>query len=277
MLVVRLGQRLSFLMTLSLVVVACGADETIETAPINVGAAGTNADSVAEAVTLITHDSFSVSEGTLEAFTEATGIEVLHQTAGDTGQMVAAAILTAGDPLGDVMFGVDNSFLQRTLNAGLFEAYQSSALVGVPDDLHFDPQNRVTPVDFGDVCINYWLDHFGDGLPVPTTLDDLIDPVYADLLVVQNPETSSPGLAFLLATIAEYGDGWESYWQALRNNGVLVTAGWEDAYWGAFAAGGGERSIVVSYASSPPAEVVYADEGNVYIWNKPPWPILITN
>ena len=212
-----------------------------------------------QTITLVTHDSFSISEGTLESFTAETDVIVVVQSAGDTGQMVSSAILTAGDPLGDVMFGVDNTFLQRALDAGLFEAYESPALSGVPEELRLDPQHRVTPIDFGDVCVNYWIDHFGDDVAVPTTLDDLADPAYADLLVVQNPETSSPGLAFLLATIAEYGDGWEDYWAALRDNGVLVTSGWEDAYWGEFVSGGGDRPIVVSYASSPPAEVVYSD------------------
>ena len=98
-------------------------------------------------VTLITHDSFWVSEGTLEAFTAETGIEVVLQTAGDTGQMVSVAILTTGDPLGDVMFGVDNTFLQRALDAGLFETYESPALAGVPTSLQLDPTNRVTPID----------------------------------------------------------------------------------------------------------------------------------
>ncbi len=258
---------------------ACGGDAATTAVPLSSGGSGTaEASSTAEApattaaptgpVTLITHDSFWVSEGTLAAFTEATGIEVVHQTAGDTGQMVSSAILTAGDPLGDVMFGVDNTFLQRALDADLFEAYESPALSGVPDELQLDPSHRVTPIDFGDVCVNYWIDRFGDSsdgnasdgrLAAPTSLDDLTDPAYADLLVVQNPETSSPGLAFLLATIAEYGDGWEDYWAALRDNGVVVTASWEDAYYGEFVSGGGDRPIVVSYASSPTAEVIYAD------------------
>ena len=256
--------------TLLIGAISCGGDGAYTTVPISSGGpVVTDEPAAIEAlapsaaptgpVTLITHDSFWVSEGTLDAFTEATGIEVVLQTAGDTGQMVSSAILTAGDPLGDVMFGVDNTFLQRALDADLFEAYESSALSGVPDELQLDASHRVTPVDFGDVCVNYWIDRFGDDLAAPTSLDDLANPAYADLLVVQNPETSSPGLAFLLATIAEYGDGWEDYWAALRENGVVVTAGWEDAYYGEFVAGGGDRPIVVSYASSPPAEVIYAD------------------
>lgn len=206
-------------------------------------------------ITLLTHDSFALSDETLAAFTSRTGIEVTLLQAGDTGQMVSEAILTAGNPLGDVMFGVDNTFLARALDAELFEPYESPNLAEVPDEFQLDPQHRVTPIDYGDVCINYWT----DALPAeaPEALEDLTDPAFVDQLVVQNPETSSPGLAFLLATIAGTDD-WEKFWADLADNGVAVTAGWEDAYYGDFIAGGGDRSMVVSYASSPPAEVIYA-------------------
>ena len=236
---------------------ACGASDDSSTVPIS-ATTGVHAIS-GQTVTLVTHDSFWVSEGTLEEFTAETGVEVEVLRMGDTGQLVASAILTSGDPLGDVLFGVDNTFLQRALDADLFVPYESPALVGVPASLILDPEHRVTPIDFGDVCVNYWIDAFDDDLPVPVGLADLIDPAYSGMRGVQNPETSSPGMAFLLATIAGYGDGWEDYWSALRRNDVAVTIGWEDAYYGEFIAGGGDRPIVVSYASSPPAEVIYAD------------------
>ena len=226
---------------LVIVAVACGED-----------------DPTTASITLLTHDSFAIPAEVLDEFTADTGIEVEILSAGDTGQLVAEAILTAGSPLGDVLFGIDNTFLQRGLDAAIFEPYESPRLVDVPTEFQLDDRHRVTPIDYGDVCLNYWI----DALPgeAPTSLDDLLDPVYADQLVVQSPETSSPGLAFLLATIAEYGDGWEDYWAGLRANGVAVTAGWEQAYYGEFVAGGGSRSIVVSYASSPPAEVIFAAE-----------------
>ena len=227
--------------------------DTAQTDTVQTSAAGST-------VTLLTHDSFSLSPETLEAFTESTGIAVEQLASGDTGTLVSQACLTAGKPLGDVLFGIDNTFLQRGLDCGAFEVYESPGLDDVPDRFELDPGHRVTPIDFGDVCLNYWIDSFGDDAPPPPeSLDDLIDPAYADMLVVQHPETSSPGLAFLLATIAAHGDGWEDYWAALRDNGVSVTSGWEDAYYGEFAAGGGDRPIVVSYASSPPAEVIYSD------------------
>ena len=151
---------------------ACGTDG-IESGGLSGSAPTGGSESVAgQTITLVTHDSFAISEGTLEAFTAETDVTVVVQSAGDTGQMVSSAILTAGDPLGDVMFGVDNTFLQRALDAGLFEAYESPALSGVPEELWLDPQHRVTPVDFGDVCINYWIDRFGDDVAAPTTLAD---------------------------------------------------------------------------------------------------------
>jgi len=183
---------------------ACGGTDPTTSVPLSSGGGSAESPPVGP-VTLVTHDSFWVSEGTLAAFTAGTGIEVVLRTAGDTGQMVSTAILTAGDPMGDVMFGVDNTFLQRALDADLFESYRSPALADVPTALQLDPSYRVTPIDFGDVCVNYWIDRFDDGHLAPSTLADLVDPAYADQLVVQNPETSSPGLAFLLATIATAG------------------------------------------------------------------------
>lgn len=250
-------------------IAACGRDDP---APAEVatedGADGAVAEPSAAAaddspsiegttVTLLTHDSFNLSPGTLEAFTAQTGVTVEQLAVGDAGQLVAEAVLTAGSPLGDVLFGIDNTFLQRGLDADIFEPYRSPGLDDVPERFQLDPENRVTPIDYGDVCLNYWIDAL-EG-PPPAGLDDLTSPAFADQLVVQSPETSSPGLAFLLATIARYGDGWEDYWAALRANGVAVTAGWSDAYYGEFTAGGGDRPIVVSYASSPPAEVIFAD------------------
>ncbi len=225
--------------TLAVAALACGSE-----------------DSDPDTVVVMAHDSFVISEEARSAFTEETGIEVEILASGDTGTMVSQAILTAGNPIADVMFGIDNTFLQRGLDADLFEIYRSPRLDKVRAGLALDDEYRVTPIDFGDVCINYWIDE----LPAaaPSSLEDLLNPAFADELVVQSPETSSPGLAFLLATIVGTPD-WEAYWEGLVENGVSVTAGWQDAYYGEFVAGGGDRSLVVSYASSPPAEVIYAD------------------
>lgn len=234
---------LTILLLLATAVSACGPDKP-------------------EVVTLMSHDSFAVSEETIAAFEEENGVTVELLPSGDTGAVLNQAILAKEAPLADVFFGVDNTFLGRALDAGIFEPYESPLLSQIPDELKLDEQNRLLPIDYGDVCLNYDKAWFAENnVPLPQSLADLTDPMYEGLLVVENPATSSPGLAFLLATIAEFGEaGYLDFWADLRANGVLVTNGWEEAYYGSFSvAGDGERPLVVSYASSPPAEFIYAD------------------
>ncbi|MFN8519324.1 MAG: thiamine ABC transporter substrate-binding protein [Chloroflexota bacterium] len=219
-----------------------------------------------ERVRLLTHGSFALPEDTLAAFTGRTGAVIEVIPAQDAGSAVNQAILTKGDPIADVLYGVDDTFLSRALEAGIFEAYQPAAAGDVPDAFQLDPERRVTPIDYGDVCVNVDSAWFAErGVAPPTTLEDLTRPEYRDLLVVEDPGVSSPGLAFVLATIARFGeDGdhtWLDYWRELRANGVQVASSWDDAYYGSFSGGSGEgdRPLVVSYASSPVAEVYYAD------------------
>jgi thiamine transport system substrate-binding protein len=222
--------------------------------------AATSQESV---ITLMTHDSFAIGEAVMGEFEQANGVEVQLLPSGDAGAALNQAILSKNNPLADVFFGVDNTFLSRALKAGIFEPYASPMLAEVPDELKMDPENRLLPVDFGDVCLNYDKAWFAKkSIAPPANLESLIEPAYRGLTVVENPATSSPGLAFLLATIGHFGEGgYLDYWRALRANDVLVVDGWEEAYWGQFsAASEGKRPIVVSYASSPPAEVYYAKE-----------------
>lgn len=219
-----------------------------------------------ERVRLLTHGSFALPEETLAAFTELTGATIEPIPAQDAGSAVNQAILTRDDPIADVLYGVDDTFLSRALDAGIFDAYQPAAAASIPDAFQLDPERRVTPIDFGDVCINVDAEWFAaNGVTPPTTLEDLTLPEYRDLLVVEDPGVSSPGLAFVLATIARFGEAgdrtWLDYWADLRANGVQVASSWSDAYYGAFSGGSGEgdRPLVVSYASSPVAEVYYAD------------------
>lgn len=214
-----------------------------------------------ETLTIIAHDSFAggVTDETFASFTSESGIEVEVLPAGDAGALVSQAILTKDNPVADVLFGIDDTFLSRGLDEDLFVPYESPLLDSVPDELELDPEHRVTPIDFGDVCLNYDKAAFAD-TPPPASLDDLTDPAYRGMLVVESPATSSPGLAFLLATIAAYGEeGWQGYWRELVANDVAVVPDWDTAYYAEFTRYGGDRPIVVSYASSPPAEVIYAE------------------
>ena len=211
---------------------------------------------------VMTHDSFAVSEQVVQAFEQANNVKVTFLASGDTGAALNKAILTKDAPLADVFYGVDNTFLSRALEAEIFEPYQSPALSNVPASFQLDSTHQLTPVDFGDVCINYDKAYFaGNSLPVPQTLEDLLEPEYNGLLTVENPATSSPGLAFLLATVAHFGDpGYLDFWAALHDNGLVVVNDWETAYYTNFSAssGQGPQPMVVSYGSSPPAEVIFA-------------------
>jgi len=214
-------------------------------------------------LTVMTHDSFAVSADVVTAFEQANNVKVTFIKSGDAGAALNKAILTKDAPLADVFYGVDNTFLSRALEAGIYEAYASPLLANIPAEFKLDPQNRALPVDYGDVCINIDKAYFADhSLTVPQSLEDLIKPEYKGLLVIENPATSSPGLAFLLATVAHFGPGgYLNYWKSLRDNGVVVVDGWETAYYTNFSAssGHGPQPMVVSYASSPAAEVVYAE------------------
>ena len=211
-------------------------------------------------VTLLAHDFFAVSDDVLDEFTRTTGYEVEIVLGGDAGLMVNQAILTAGNPVADVMFGIDTTFLTRAFDADLFEPYESPRLGRVLPEVRIDPAHRVTPIDFGDVCVNYDRTAVTDP---PESLLDLTHPRFAGELVVQDPAVSSPGLAFLMATIATFGEEgdytWRDYWADLRANDVRIAPDWGTAYYGDFSgAGDGDRGLVVSYAGSaePPTAIL---------------------
>ncbi|WP_407071054.1 thiamine ABC transporter substrate-binding protein [Streptomyces cellulosae] len=219
-------------------------------------------------VTLVSHDSWAVSKNVLAAFEKQSGYKVRVLKDGDAGQAVNKAILTKDNPQGDVFFGVDNTLLSRALDNGLFQSYEAKGSDQVLPEYRVDQdKHRVTPIDTGDICVNYDKAYFSKHeLTPPTSFDDLVKPAYKNLLVTENAATSSPGLGFLLGTAAKYGDdNWQDYWKKLKANGVKVVDGWEQAYNEEFSGSAGgkkakaDRPLVVSYASSPPAEVIYAD------------------
>lgn len=241
---------------------ACASPADSGGAATSGAASGGSSAGEPRTVRVVTHDSFALSEDLVTSFEASSGISVEFIPAGDAGEMVNRAVLSSGNPEADVLFGIDTTLLSRAIDADVFDPYVAS-----PDSLRPELRDAglgiVTPVDDGDVCVNIDDAWFVErGIPAPKTLEDLTDPRYRGLLVVQNPATSSPGLAFLLATIARYGDTWPDYWERLRGNDVAVTNGWSEAYLSEFTAGGGDgdRPLVVSYSTSPPAEIVYAEE-----------------
>jgi thiamine transport system substrate-binding protein len=215
-----------------------------------------------QTLTLMTHDSFAVSEEVIKSFEAENNAKVVFLQSGDAGAVLNRAILTREAPLADLLFGVDNTFLSRALEADIFESYESPALADIDDAFKLDSTHRATPIDYGDVCINYDKAYFAEkNLSIPQSLEDLTKPEYAGLLVVENPATSSTGLAFLLATIAHFDNSYLGFWSALKENDVVVVDGWETAYRTNFSgsSGHGSQPMVVSYGTSPAAEVIFAE------------------
>ena len=201
-------------------------------------------DATPNEVTLLAYDAFTPQEGIFDAFTAATGVKVKVVTSGDTGTLISKAILTAGNPEGDVLWGLDNTLLSRAQKAELLTSYE--------------------PADYGDICVNYDKQWFASrNIAPPTSLEDLALPTYKNLLTVEDPVASSPGLGFLLGTIAHFGEeNWQVYWKSLKANGMHVSPDWTTAYTIDFSgsSGKGKYPLVVSYGSSPPAEVLYAEK-----------------
>jgi thiamine transport system substrate-binding protein len=197
-------------------------------------------EQAASKVTLVAHDSFAISDESIAEFEAASGFELEIIRAGDAGSLTNRLVLTKDSPIADVVFGIDNTFRGVADENGIFEG-------------------NLVEVAFGDVCFNYdrvWFEE--RKITPPASWRDLTRPEFNSFTVVSNPLSSSPGLAFLASTVAAFGEpGFEQYWRELRDNGVRVAAGWEEAYFTEFSgsSGSGDYPIVLSYCSSPAAEV----------------------
>ncbi len=230
----------------------------IVSACVQTAASPTNTGPVPRTLTVMTHDSFAASKSVLSAFETANNVKVQFIASGDAGTALNKAILSKDNPFADVFYGVDNTFLSRVLTEDIFQPYNSPMLADIPDQYKLDSQNRALPVDWGDVCLNYDKLYFSQrALQPPQNLEDLLKPEYKNMLIVENPASSSPGLAFLLATIGHFGtDKYLDFWRGLVANNVLVVNDWETAYYTNFSRWGGDHPVVVSYSSSPPFEVL---------------------
>lgn len=231
------------------------------------GAPGSSSTALTESKTLtvVTHDSFNLDDATKAKFAAETGYEVTYIAPGDAGTTVNQLVLTKDSPMGDVVYGIDNTFAGRAMDAGILSPYTAPTLPESAKAYELGTAPQLTPIDHGEVCVNADASWYkAKGLAVPKSLDDLTKPEYKGQLVVMNPASSSPGLAFLMATVAAKGDsGYLDYWKQLKANGVKVSGGWSDAYGNDFTASSkGSYPLMVSYSSSPvdsPKAVVLTD------------------
>jgi thiamine transport system substrate-binding protein len=222
--------------------------------------AGCGSDSKESPKTLVvaTHDSWAMSKDVLAKFKAETGITVKVRPQGDAGELTNKLVLTKDSPLADGVYGIDNTFGSRAVAEGVLTPYDAKGLPSSAAKYRLEggAADSLTPIDYSDVCVNVDDTWFAKKkLAPPKTIDDLTKPEYKNLFVTPGATTSSPGLAFLVASIAAEGDdGWKDYWKKLMANGAKITSGWTDAYEVDFTAGGGngDRPIVTSYSSSPP-------------------------
>ena len=246
---------IAVLLVVALTAAACGTDD--DAADDDAGPE----DFTGQTLTVITHDSFFISEETIAAFETEFGVSVELLPTGDAVEALNRAILTKNNPEGDLLFGVDNVSFVRALEEDLFIEYESSALEGVDERWIFDESGRITPVDYGYVLFNYHKAALDEaGLAPPARLEDLTGAEWKGRVAVEDPNTSSPGQQLMLATIDYFGeDGWLDWWRDMRENDLIVASGWEGAYYVEFSQYGGEAWLVNSYATSPSAEVIFAE------------------
>ena len=232
------------LMFVAMIAAACGGDEDNE-------------------LVIMSHNSFSISKEVIQEFEQANDATIVIQQAGDAGEALVRAILEKGNPSADLLYGIDNTYLGRALDEEIFDTYKSDLLDLVPDAYRLDDSNHVTPIDYGYVNLNYDVAFLAaNNMSPPTTLEELTGPDWSGSLVVENPNTSSPGLAFLIATVSYFGEDddydYLDFWADLKANDLLVKDGWSDAYYTDFTQYGGDRPLVVSYATSPAAEFFFS-------------------
>ena len=213
---------------------------------------------------VLTNDSFDIGEEIIAQFEEINNASVTIQKAGSSGQVLNRAILEKGNPSGDLLNGVDNTFLSRALREEIFIQYKSGQIGNIPAQFILDDTFHVSPVDYGYVNINYDIAYLDDkGLAPPASLEVLTQPEWDGRLVVENPATSTPGLAFLISTVSYFGEDDEydylDFWADLKKNNVAVKEGWSEAYYTDFTKYGGDRPLVVSYATSPAAELFFSE------------------
>lgn len=226
------------------------------TGAATLAACGQDTKADAKKVTVVTHSSFQVSDNLKKEFEKTSGFKLEIVDGGDGGELVNKLILSKDAPQGDVCFGVDNTYASRLLSQGVIDKDRTVDTIPESAEKYLVDNNRaLVPIDMGDVAINIDKTYFtSHNLAEPKTFEDLAKPEYAKLLVAINPTTSTPGLAWMLATVGHFGaDKFSDYWKALVKGGAKIASGWTEAYNTDFSAGEGKGAypIVVSYASSP--------------------------
>lgn len=181
----------------------------------------------------------------LPIFEEKYGVTVEVRSYGDAGAVLSKVIAEGAKSDVDIVIGIDNILAKRALTEDIFLPYKSENADKISDEsLVFDKSWRLTPYDFGSLAIVYDPEELGtlemDGLI------NLTDKKFKKNLIIQDPRTSSTGLAFLVWTYTAHKDDFDEFWRKLKPSILTVTMGWDDAF-EKFEAG--EAPMMVSYAT----------------------------
>lgn len=221
---------------------------------------------------ILTYDIAAFSDDMLTNFTEQTGFAVELVYTDDAGGILEIMLQTQGSPQVDLAVGLDNTYLQTALDFCLLTVNNVDTSNVDPNVMALYDGPKAVPFDQGHVCLNYdesVVD--GENLTEPQTLWNLTESQWTDKTVFPSPLTSSPGRAFMVATIDYFENDLDpnttafDWWKAMADNGATFTSGWTEAYeihysggYGAWVDGHlGDAAMTVSYCHSPGVEAYY--------------------
>lgn len=206
-------------------------------------------------IRLITYNSFNLPKKLIQQFEKNNNTTIKIIKAGDNNTLINRLILTKDHPIADVVYGINNNNIYKIIDNNLIQNNQPI----LNNDIFINLKN-ISVINYGFIALNYDKEWFTTHkLPLPKNLYDLALPQYKDLLVVENPNTSAVGMAFLLANIAGIGEkNTFNWWLKMRQNGIKITKDWSEAYYKEFTLNGGHYPIMVGYTSSPAAEIFYS-------------------
>ena len=225
----------------------------------SVFAAGSKEDAQAlkNEITVYAYDSFNGDWGpgpqVIPAFEEKTGIKVNVVSAGDGVEMISRIVMEGKNCPADVVLGIPDTNFQQVYDADFLMPYESPLLATVDEERIVDPEFRILPFDWGLFAFVYDTEA---GINVPETLADLTKPEYKGQVILINPNTSTVGQGLLFWTLAEFGEDYLAWWEAMKENALTIADGWSTAY-GLFTEG--EAPIVLSYTTSPVYHVMNED------------------
>ena len=221
---------------------------------------------------IVTYDVYGLTEHMLANFENVSGYNITMTKLDDAGSVLDHLLQYKGAQVSDLAIGLDNTYLQTAIDNNVLWPHEVN-LSGL-SEIALAPYDGVlaAPFDHGYICLNYDSSVVdGTNYTVPTSLWDLTSSEWAGKVAIPSPESSSPGRIFMTATTDYFANDddntteWTDWWTAMKNNDVIITSGWSEAYVTHYTGGYGvweddhigDAHIVVSYCHSPGVEAWY--------------------